>query len=37
MSKENITLKAHPGPQSEFLSTKADICIFGGSARMLAT
>ncbi len=29
---ENITLKAHPGPQSDFLSTKADICIFGGSA-----
>lgn len=30
--RENITLRAHPGPQTEFLSTAADICIFGGSA-----
>lgn len=29
---DNVTLAPHPGPQSEFLSTKADICIFGGSA-----
>jgi len=29
---EDITLSPHKGPQSEFLSTRADICIFGGSA-----
>lgn len=29
---EDITLIPHNGPQSDFLSTKSDICIFGGSA-----
>ena len=26
------SIAPHPGPQTEFLSTTADICIFGGSA-----
>lgn len=32
MSHEKITIGPQPGPQTEFLSTTADICIFGGSA-----
>src|SRR5258707_15717367 len=26
------TISAQPGPQTEFLSTSADICIYGGAA-----
>lgn len=29
---QDITLKPHPGPQTEFLSTRASVCIYGGSA-----
>lgn len=25
-------IKAHPGPQTDFLKTSADVCLFGGSA-----
>lgn len=30
--KEDLVFKPQPGPQTEYLSTEADICIFGGSA-----
>ena len=29
---EETQIKAHPGPQTEFLSCEADICIYGGEA-----
>lgn len=27
---DDVVLRPHKGPQSQFLSTPADICIFGG-------
>lgn len=30
--KNNVELGAQPGPQYDFLSTNADICIYGGAA-----
>lgn len=32
MSREVIEIKAQKGPQEQFLSTTADICLFGGAA-----
>lgn len=32
MAGEDVVIKPHPGPQTEFLSTKAQITIYGGSA-----
>lgn len=32
MSKGKIIIKPQPGPQEKFLSTPADICIYGGAA-----
>jgi predicted phage terminase large subunit-like protein len=32
MSKGKIIIKPQPGPQEKFLSTSADVCIYGGAA-----
>lgn len=32
MAKKQIVIKPQPGPQEAFLSTPADVCIYGGAA-----
>ena len=32
LTSYTATISAQPGPQTEFLRTRADICIFGGAA-----
>ena len=32
MAEKQVVITAQPGPQWQFLSTEADICIYGGAA-----